>query len=82
MEYARNILRQNGWTEAEIQNHGQKARTDAIRRKAARRGYKVVKSRRRGRRFMLLDGRRACVLGSWHDATLDQIDSYLDRVSP
>jgi hypothetical protein len=59
----------------------EKARTDAIRRKAARRGHKVIKGRRRGAGFMLLDDRRACVLGSWHDAALDQIDSYLDQVS-
>jgi hypothetical protein len=60
-------------------------RESRVRREAARIGYHVRKSRKRDfdhdGKFMLLDDRRACVLGSWYDATLDQIESYLHRVS-
>jgi len=58
------------------------AQETRMRRKARRLGYIVRKSRKRNiagqGKFMLLDSRRACVLGSWYNATLDEIEVFLN----
>jgi len=55
-----------------------------VRARAGRRGYRVSKSRRAQSLdnlglFMLADDRNYCVLGDRYDATLEEIDRYLDE---
>jgi hypothetical protein len=66
-----------------------KAREDRVRRKAALCGYRVCKSRKTkhlsnldnpGRKYMLLrTSGNYVVLGSWYDATLDDIEAFLPK---
>jgi hypothetical protein len=58
-----------------------------IRRMARRLGHYIIKSRSPAHTavnpeagYMLVDDRRGCVLGSWHNATLDQIEAYLQKL--
>jgi hypothetical protein len=56
-----------------------------VRRKAARRGYRVYKSRQREHHnnqgeFMLVNDRGYCVLGDRYDASLADIEAHLAEV--
>jgi uncharacterized protein YgbK (DUF1537 family) len=65
----------------------EKSRSDVIRRKARRLGYRVRKSRAKWATHANLDAgymliktdRNCCVLGSQYEATLNQIDAYLHQ---
>jgi hypothetical protein len=56
-----------------------------VRRKAARAGYRVLKSRRlesydNQGEFMLIDDRALPILGSRYDAGLEEIEGRLDEM--
>jgi hypothetical protein len=58
-----------------------------VRRKAGRRGYRVLKSRRQQScdnlgEFMLVDDRGFCALGSRYDASLADIEAHLAEAAP
>jgi hypothetical protein len=57
----------------------------ALRSRAKRQGYVIHKSRKRVRltpndlgKFMVLDNRNSCRLGSRYDATLEQVAKFLE----
>jgi hypothetical protein len=60
-----------------------KCQENRVRRKAAREGYRVIKSRRivdgwdNAGEYMLVDERNVPALGWQYDASLDEIESFL-----